>query len=142
MVAPLLQVLVRLHIDRIVHRDIKPENLFLTRKRQLKLGDLGLAIVAAEELPFTRSGTLDYMAPEVNAHFAGRLSNCSDPLKQIHAAVPHAKTASWPRAMLSPCSPCFVLFSLTAAHWRQVCTLCAPRRCWPTPALSCRRRRG
>jgi serine/threonine protein kinase len=64
-VAPLLQVLVRLHIDRIVHRDIKPENLFLTRKRQLKLGDLGLAIVAAEELPFTRSGTLDYMAPEV-----------------------------------------------------------------------------
>jgi serine/threonine protein kinase len=66
-VAPLLQVLVRLHVDRIVHRDIKPENLFLTRKRQLKLGDLGLAIVAAEELPFTRSGTLDYMAPEVGS---------------------------------------------------------------------------
>lgn len=64
-VAPLLRVLVRMHADRIVHRDIKPENLFLTRKRQLKLGDLGLAIAAAEELPFTRSGTLDYMAPEV-----------------------------------------------------------------------------
>lgn len=66
-IAPLLRVLARMHVDRIVHRDIKPENLFLTRKRQLKLGDLGLAIVASEELPFTRSGTLDYMAPEVHA---------------------------------------------------------------------------
>jgi len=55
-IAPLLRVLVRLHEAHILHRDIKPENLFLTRTRQLKLGDLGLAIVASEELPFTRSG--------------------------------------------------------------------------------------
>lgn len=55
-IAPLLRVQVRLHEAHILHRDIKPENLFLTRTRQLKLGDLGLAIVASEELPFTRSG--------------------------------------------------------------------------------------
>ena len=48
-----------------VHRDIKPENIFLTTSMKFKLGDFGLAIKADEELPFTRSGTLDYMAPEV-----------------------------------------------------------------------------
>ena len=46
-------------------RDIKPENIFLTGRTKFKMGDLGLAIRATEELPFTRSGTLDYMAPEV-----------------------------------------------------------------------------
>jgi serine/threonine protein kinase len=46
-------------------RDIKPENIFLTSSLRFKLGDFGLAIKADEELPFTRSGTLDYMAPEV-----------------------------------------------------------------------------
>lgn len=46
-------------------RDIKPENIFLTGSHRFKMGDLGLAICIAEELPFTRSGTLDYMAPEV-----------------------------------------------------------------------------
>ena len=67
MIAPLLRVLVALHRQRILHRDIKPENLFLTRKRAMVLGDFGLAIRCDEELPFTRSGTLDYMAPEVRA---------------------------------------------------------------------------
>ena len=53
-------------------RDIKPENIFLTAAQKFKLGDFGLAIRADEELPFTRSGTLDYMAPEVStaAYFA------------------------------------------------------------------------
>ena len=46
-------------------RDIKPENIFLTSAMRFKLGDFGLAIRSDEELPFTRSGTLDYMAPEV-----------------------------------------------------------------------------
>lgn len=55
-----------------VCRDIKPENIFLTGALKLKLGDFGLAIRSDEELPFTRSGTLDYMAPEVStsAYFA------------------------------------------------------------------------
>ncbi len=64
-IVPLLRVLVLMHEQHILHRDIKPENIFLTGKHKLKLGDLGLAIRSNEELPFTRSGTLDYMAPEV-----------------------------------------------------------------------------
>ena len=64
-IVPLLRVLVLMHEQHILHRDIKPENIFLTGKQKLKLVDLGLAIKANEELPFTRSGTLDYMAPEV-----------------------------------------------------------------------------
>lgn len=67
-IVPLLRVLVLMHEQHILHRDIKPENIFLTGKHKLKLGDLGLAIRSNEELPFTRSGTLDYMAPEVGLH--------------------------------------------------------------------------
>ena len=40
------------------------QNIFLTGSHRFKMGDLGLAICITEELPFTRSGTLDYMAPE------------------------------------------------------------------------------
>ena len=65
MVAPLLQTLVRLHSLHILHRDIKPENIFLTGSQRFKLGDFGLAIQSSLELPYTRSGTLDYLSPEV-----------------------------------------------------------------------------
>ena len=67
MVAPLLRTLVRLHEQHILHRDIKPENIFLTGSQQFKLGDFGLAIQSYLELPYTRSGTLDYLSPEVKA---------------------------------------------------------------------------
>ncbi|KAK9795608.1 hypothetical protein WJX73_009393 [Symbiochloris irregularis] len=67
-IVPLLKVLVRMHREHVLHRDIKPENIFLSANHRFKLGDLGLAICSAEELPFTRSGTLDYMAPEVLAN--------------------------------------------------------------------------
>jgi serine/threonine protein kinase len=33
----------------------------------MQQGDFGLAIKYDEEIPFSRSGTLDYMAPEVMA---------------------------------------------------------------------------
>ena len=72
-IAPLLRVLVVLHKQHILHRDIKPENLFLTRRRAMVLGDFGLAIRCDEELPFTRSGTLDYMAPEVRRNSSAQL---------------------------------------------------------------------
>lgn len=71
-IVPLLKVLVLMHEQHILHRDIKPENIFLSGKQKLKLGDLGLAIRSTEELPFTRSGTLDYMAPEVSRHHCFR----------------------------------------------------------------------
>ncbi|KAK9814680.1 hypothetical protein WJX72_009648 [[Myrmecia] bisecta] len=67
-IAPMLRVLVQLHKEHVMHRDIKPENIFLTQHQKFKLGDLGLAIQSDKELPFTRSGTLDYMAPEVLAN--------------------------------------------------------------------------
>lgn len=65
MVVPLLRTLVKLHELHILHRDIKPENIFLTSDQTFKLGDFGLAIQSNIELPFTRSGTLDYLSPEV-----------------------------------------------------------------------------
>ncbi|PNH12120.1 Serine/threonine-protein kinase 36 [Tetrabaena socialis] len=64
-ISPLLQVLESMHRATTMHRDIKPENIFLTAAGAAKLGDFGLAIDWSRELPFSRSGTLDYMAPEV-----------------------------------------------------------------------------
>jgi hypothetical protein len=64
-VAPLLRTLAAMHARGIVHRDIKPENLFVAEDGGVKLGDFGLAIDSSRELPFSRSGTLDYMSPEV-----------------------------------------------------------------------------
>ncbi|KXZ56673.1 hypothetical protein GPECTOR_1g606 [Gonium pectorale] len=64
-VAPLLRVLDLMHGMSVIHRDIKPENIFITHDGNVKLGDFGLAIDSTNELPFSRSGTLDYMAPEV-----------------------------------------------------------------------------
>ena len=70
MVAPLLRTLVGLHAQHIIHRDIKPENIFLTARQEFKLGDFGLAIQSSLELPYTRSGTLDYLSPEVTPALA------------------------------------------------------------------------
>ncbi|KAI8468894.1 MAG: kinase-like domain-containing protein [Monoraphidium minutum] len=63
-IAPLLRILEKMHTLKLLHRDIKPENIFLTALGKFKLGDFGLAIKFDEEIPFSRSGTLDYMAPE------------------------------------------------------------------------------
>ncbi len=35
---------------------LQPENIFLTRRGRLRLGDFGLAMSWARELPFSRSG--------------------------------------------------------------------------------------
>jgi serine/threonine protein kinase len=61
------------HADELflVHRDIKPSNLMLTRSGRVKILDLGLARLIAEQgvasritLPGGAMGTMDYMAPE------------------------------------------------------------------------------
>lgn len=59
----------------LVHRDLKPSNLFVTREKQLKILDLGLARVCCEgDSSLTSShhamGTGDFIAPEqgLNAH--------------------------------------------------------------------------
>lgn len=64
----------KLHKMHILHRDIKPENIFLTSNQLFKLGDFGLAIQSDLELPYTRSGTLDYLSPEVCSRWPASFS--------------------------------------------------------------------
>ncbi len=71
------QALAAAHAVGLVHRDIKPANLFLAKSGQLKVLDLGLALLGEEANQNTELttagqtfGTPDYMAPEQweNAH--------------------------------------------------------------------------
>jgi serine/threonine protein phosphatase PrpC len=63
-----------LHRAKIIHRDIKPDNVMLLKNGDLKLLDLGVALVpnmadlTADAIP----GTASYMAPEM---FAGGTGN-------------------------------------------------------------------
>ena len=59
------------HDNGLIHRDIKPSNLMRTPQGQLKILDLGLALLRAEESTGSGMtgegqlmGTADYMAPE------------------------------------------------------------------------------
>jgi serine/threonine-protein kinase len=55
------------HTRGIIHRDLKPGNLLLTRTGKVKLGDFGLALVAAETRLTAAGktmGSIHYMAPE------------------------------------------------------------------------------
>lgn len=57
------------HRAGVLHRDIKPENIFITKKKQVKLGDFGIAHIAdggqnALTQLSAQIGTLPYMSPE------------------------------------------------------------------------------
>ncbi|MEE2825413.1 MAG: serine/threonine-protein kinase, partial [Planctomycetota bacterium] len=65
------------HERNLIHRDIKPANLLLSENGQVKILDLGLALLAAEDeesLTVMHNervmGTADYLSPEqaVNSH--------------------------------------------------------------------------
>ena len=53
--------------QNIVHRDLKPENIFVTKDKNVKVGDFGLSTVLAdkEERMTNKNGTLAYQAPEI-----------------------------------------------------------------------------
>ena len=54
------------HGKNIIHRDIKPENIFLNATGDFKLGDFGVARTLDQmTIRFTRTGTYNYMAPEI-----------------------------------------------------------------------------
>ena len=60
------QALAHLHSKFIIHRDLKALNIFLTKNKQIKLGDLGVSkIIGPGHLAGTRVGTPLYLAPEL-----------------------------------------------------------------------------
>ena len=85
-----LEALEAAHAHGVIHRDIKPENLMLTRDREIKVLDFGLAwrspapdgtvaddaSTATTESNRVPAGTPRYMAPE--AHYGGRIDERTD----------------------------------------------------------------
>ena len=56
-----------LHERNIIHRDLKPENIFLTKNRNVKVGDFGVSkeLSSGRDLAHTYTGTPYYLSPEI-----------------------------------------------------------------------------
>ncbi|CDW76875.1 protein kinase domain containing protein [Stylonychia lemnae] len=54
-----------LHSLKIIHRDLKSANVFMTKKKQIKIGDMNVAKILKGQFGSTQTGTPYYAGPEI-----------------------------------------------------------------------------
>lgn len=54
-----------LHKNKVIHRDLKCANIFLTKKGEVKIGDLNVSKLSKQQFLKTQTGTPYYISPEI-----------------------------------------------------------------------------